>query len=167
MPLTNECPKCHQMYGSHIKICVPCGINLETGEPMGPVEELEPEVEVEPTAAQRYRVLAYQFVCAYFPGVMRPWLLVLSLCVAAVGVGAIYVGLKVFVEYTEIVSGSAALGFGVVIYAQALSWLFMGEMGLLIDGMVEFDAIHWNMFLFGILAPVGIVFVIGSRNAPT
>jgi hypothetical protein len=154
------------MYNTHIKICVPCGIDLETGEPMGAVQELEPEVEIEPTPVQKYSLLARQFVCAYFPAILRPWLLILSLCLAAVGVAGIYVGLMVFMVYLELFSGSAALAFGLIMYAQALSWIFMGELGLLVDGFVEFDAIHWNLFIFGMIAPVAIVFVILSRDAP-
>lgn len=164
MPMTNECPGCGQMYNTHIKICVPCEINLETGEPMGATEQLEAEVEVEPSSAKKYGVLAIQFCMAYFPGLLRPGLMIAILLVGLLGLAGVMYGLSMIVDYGIVMSGSAVIGFSMLIFAQAVSWLFMGEFGFLIDGLVEFDAIHWNLFFLALAGPAVFVFFM-MKNA--
>lgn len=133
--------------------CGECGATLKVSPRAEEADEEEPEAE--PSRALR----AVMFVGEWFPGLLRPVVLVMSLIVCLIGLGAIGFGIALFAAGV-LISSFAVSTAGVVIYAHGASWLLDGEVCWLTDSLTNFDGRRWGIFVILLAAPFAAIFLL-------
>jgi hypothetical protein len=162
--VTIHCPQCQAAVEveeptqpTRVK-CGECGATLK----VRPRAEETDEEEAEPSRALR----AVMFVGEWFPGLLRPLVLVMSLIVCLVGLGAIGFGIALFAAGV-LISSLAVSTAGVVIYAHGASWLLDGDICWLSDSLTNFDGRRWGIFFLLLAVPfVAIFFLVRLLLAP-
>ena len=161
-----RCPGCGVAYGREIVICIPCGIRLETGERIETRYESEPESEpaaerdgdsAEPEADPAPPPVFVLWLAAWLPGLLHPLTLILSLLAIILAAAVAWLSLLVF-SFGAVLAAIAMGAAGLVLYAQAVAWILIGEVRLLHDALMDFDTRRWGLFLLFIGGPffVGI-----------
>ncbi len=93
----------------------------------------------------------------YLPGLFRPVILICALLLAALGL----IIVVLLLGFMIIMTGGAAMALGSLAYAQALAFIISGEFESLVSALVDFDSVHWTLFLTLLMAPGAImIFVI-------
>jgi hypothetical protein len=132
-------------------VCIRCGTNLKTGMPMQPVAEMD--VEGELTAGER----VLMWFGDWFPGLLRPLILLAALVTAVAGFFVI--GLSLFIlSLGGAISAFAIGAAGLVLWAQAVGWVMFGEWALLSEILAEFDGRRWTVFIVIVMLPITAAF---------
>ena len=138
------CPVCGRSFPAGTVICVDCGVNLRTGEPLKTDEELRAEQE----AAYPKHL---RFLAGLAPGLFRRHTLI----------WAAVVGVPGCLLYLSAVAGSLYSPFALmlvtiplIIYAHAVGFLLSGEVTLLPFAIMEFDWAQWLLFILLLLLPL-------------
>ena len=150
MAVAKRCPRCKAACEAGARICVGCGLNLQTGEELRVTVD---EPETEPESVERGPNPALQFVALWFPGLFRPWLLVCMAVVCVLALGAAAMAAFFFALgaiFVTIMAGAVAF----ILYGQALGWLLTGEMQILTECLVEFNAGRWLVFFALLVGPM-------------
>lgn len=152
-----KCFKCQTYYPPETRICVRCGINLLTGQALDSNVPAAGKEEEEPPAG------VAGFLAETLPGVFRTGVLLPALGLMAVGVAVIFFSLYLI---GILGMGSVMIGgAGLVIYAQALTWLIMGEMRILHTSMTEFRGKDWSTFVALIFGPMILGLTLARHKA--
>lgn len=157
MPL---CPKCQTQYPDNMLICVPCGINMKTGQQLRTQSAAVPDIpDLPPESGED---TPKPWLADNFPGALRPKTLTLS-----AGLGALGFGITLFALYTIVAGGADFLfgsfciaAVGVLLSAQAWAWLITGEIWLLNTAMLEFQSKDWTNLSLALIVPVTVVFAV-------
>lgn len=154
--MTIQCPQCQAAIEveepaqpTRVK-CGECGATLK----VRPRAE-EADEEAEPSRALR----AVMFVGEWFPGLLRPVVLVMSLIFCAIGLAAIGFGIALFAAGV-LISSFAVSTAGVMIYAHGASWLLDGEVSWLADSLTNFDGRRWGIFFILLAVPFAAIFLL-------
>ena len=147
----NLCWKCGTEYGPEVRVCVRCGINLDTGDEM---KTRTGDDAREPTAQEK----SLGVIGEWMPGLLRPGVVVLS-TVAALGgmaVMAFAFGLLGHKQYINMAMTILLGGPGLVIYAHGAAWMISGRILWLHEALADFAGRNWALF-FSLMT---LVFVI-------
>jgi len=153
--MTIQCPQCQAAIeveepAQPARVtCSGCGATLKVSP------RAEEEEESEPSRALR----AVMFVGECFPGLLRPGVVVMSLIVCLIGLGAIGFGIALFAAGV-LISSFAVSTAGVVIYAHGASWLLDGDVCWLTDSLTNFDGRRWGIFVILLAAPFAAIFLL-------
>jgi len=143
------CWKCGTRYGNDVKLCVRCGVNLETGE------MVRRHSDEDPFAATGVVGMLDRSV----PGVMKPGLIALAapLAVAGVVVLAAACGAFGMARYSSIGS-IILLGVpGVALWGQATALILAGRFALLPTALGELDGLRWSLFFSSLIVEAMLV----------
>ncbi|MBI2194834.1 MAG: hypothetical protein HYU36_22870 [Planctomycetes bacterium] len=169
------CPKCGRRYPPGVVICVPCGINLVTGEELRTqVPDLEKaeerngeecsesdasgESEEQPQPlSPPMRVL--ECIGSALPGLFRPVVLLAAFVLLVVSAGLMGLG-AVVIAFGAILSGISIAAMGLLAYAQAAVCLITGEIWLIHDALAEFESRAWTLLVFFLALPFIAAFVL-------
>lgn len=146
-----KCPNCGAEVAHDAIVCVHCGINMLTGFKVQQHSVIEEEEDI----TLGYRVL--MLMGEYCPGLFRPFIIVATLVLTAVGWGAIVMALYLFrlgAYFTPFFIGAA----GFIVYAQAIALMMTGEFWVLHDALVEFEGAKWTVFFVALLLPMFTAF---------
>jgi len=141
------CWKCRTQYPPEVESCVRCGVQLKAAPLM---EDPEPPPE-QFSARERF--------FGRFPGLLRPGLMGVACFVTAAAFALFYyalIMLKMGVIFGAVGTGAVAL----VIYAQALTWVMMGEFLILHSALLDFNARDYPIFFALLFAPFLIFFLV-------
>jgi hypothetical protein len=161
-----SCPRCSGVYPADVVVCVRCGIDLRTGQPL-PTPQYDPEGSDE--APPPWWRLGPAYFAACFPGLLRPTVLVGALLAGIVGVIVMLFGLMLILAFMVVLSGSFVAAAGLVLWAQGAAWIVQGEYGILHDQLADFDSVQWNLFLLLVAAPIVlliVLMVLAAESAP-
>jgi hypothetical protein len=152
----NTCWKCHQTYPPGTKICVACGIDLETGEDLS----FKNQDTVDPDEIDPYRPKnAFEWLTMSLPGLFRPMVLV-----GFIGMAFIFAALGfltlLLLEYQVIMSAMAVGAVGLLAWAQGVIFLLLGRFSILHDGLSELRGSQWHIFILLTLAPIGVFMLV-------
>jgi len=142
-----HCWKCRRDYPPEAKVCVQCGVNLETGQLLVP--EPTPEDEEE---ALKPKTAGEWFFC-YLPGLLRPILILAGVGLSAIAVILWFLCLVLLsqgVALTAVTVGAV----GLLAWAQVVVWVMTGRLCLLHDGLTEFQGAQWHLFVLLVLLPL-------------
>ena len=168
MEIKRRCFKCKTDYAPEVKICIRCGVNLDTGLEIGtltgeiaegpPPEpaELMEEEEAPPTLTRRVlNIIAY-----WMPGLFRPVVMIASLLLSLLALGLIVLCLVLF-DLGGWISAFPIGGLGLVAYGQAVIWMMSGDFRLIHDAALDFESQHWTFFFTLFLLPLflGVLFM--------
>ncbi len=142
MPRT--CPHCGTDYADDTVICVPCGIDLRTGE--------ELQTEADPVRGPSAPRQTLQFVGDLMPGLFRPVVLLPAILVACLGLGILVFGWILFASGIAITAVFVMAG-GLIVYAHGIAWVLAGGFMLLQDALVDFEGKHWAVFFAFVSLP--------------
>lgn len=172
MPTTHTCPQCETEYEEEVCICVPCGIDLRTGQSLvtevreqdeeGPDEEPERETE-EPEEEELWLRMA-RTIGQFVPGLFRPIVVACVLGVALLDCVIVYFAMLVF-ALGAMFAGITMASVALVLYAQAVAWLLTARVELLTDALCEMDQLHIMMFLVAVFGPFMVLFVVMGLTA--
>lgn len=166
MPLEQQCPRCGQWYARTTRVCVPCGVDLQTGKPIAVRVDRDTEDDDADEGRPNPLRVAGAFTLACLPGLRRPTVMAMSLIVTAVGVSLVLAGLIMLLSFFVLLSGMMMAGLGVLCYAQAVAWMIRGELALLNDCLVDFDGAQWNIFTLALLTPLAVIVGLGLWLMP-
>ena len=157
MPQT--CPKCGTDYADDTVICVPCGIDLRTGQSIPVDAATSPERESEDEDAPSVGLRALQVVGDFLPGLFRPALIIAALLVGCAGLGILGLGWILFTQVGALLAAVAVMAAGLVVYAQAIAWVLSGSFCQLNSALVDFEGKHWMLFFIILSLPFAAFFI--------
>ena len=133
MEEANTCVGCGTVYPAGKRLCVRCGIDLKTSEPLhGQTKVGEEDSDVEQTRMEA----AGEFVRMLLPGLFQP--LTVGLSVAGLAVSTVIGWYAISaLRLTEVTGGAAMIGLALVVNAQVMAWIITGELQSLINALVE------------------------------
>ncbi len=154
-----KCRSCSAEVPGGSKFCAHCGARLvPNGVPDRPVivrEEPDDDEDLEPGALVRAGIWFLDF----FPGLMQPGLVLLSLIAVAAGGYLIQLGIGILMLGAPF-AGVAIGAFGVVCYGTAWCWVLYGYICLPSEAMAEFDGKKWLVLSLAIAGPVAGVWAL-------
>jgi hypothetical protein len=142
-----HCWKCRRDYPPETKVCVGCGVNLETGELLKPEPTWE---EIEEEHAPK---TVGEWLGCYIPGLYRP-LLILG-CVAMALVALVLWGLSLVLLSQGVAITSVVVGaVGMIAWGQGVVFLLAGRFCILHDGLADLRGPQWQLLAFLVLLPL-------------
>ena len=150
-----RCPHCgEELSGAGAVLCLHCGFHLERGAVVAEVAAAPPAPVVKPPVLIRFLTALYDVA----PGVFRPLNVVMFLLLVVIGVGI--AGLAVLVLSFGLFFETLYLGsFAMVVYAQALAFLFLPQLHSLKTAFIEIEGEAWTAYLTLLFAPAVILIV--------
>ncbi len=140
------CWKCRSYYPPDVKICLRCGLDLETGQELAPAGDATPEEE--PGVAGSVLV----FVGEWMPGLLRPWIIAVSALAALLGLAVMW--FFIFVLPTILPAMLVFTTAGLVLYAHAIGFMMSGRISKLLEALAEFEGGQWVLFFTMLLLPL-------------
>ncbi len=156
------CPRCSGVYPQDVVVCVRCGIDLRTGQPLPTAQDAPDEPDEAPPPWWR---LGPAYFAACFPGLLRPTVLIGAMLAGVLGLVVILLGLMLILGFMVVLSGSFVAAGGLVIWAQGAAWIVQGEYGMLHDQLADFDGVQWNLFLLLVAAPIVLLVILMTLAA--
>ncbi len=151
-----QCPNCGVGLADDAVLCLECGFN-RTGD------FLQTRVEEEEEAIPSWVVPIRWFV-DLFPGVLRPWTVVLWLACLIASVFILNVGLALLAAAP--LEAIVILAFAVVIYAQGWTMVLAGTVEWMTRAMNEFEGKHWWAFCIFVFGPFALVIALMMIYGP-
>ncbi len=139
------CWKCRSYYPPDVKICLRCGQDLETGQELASGVDAAPEEK--PGVAGR----VLMFTGEWMPGLLRPWIIAVSILTALLGLGVMW--LFLFVLPTVLPARLIFAATGLVLYAHAIGFMMSGRISKLHEALVEIEEGQWVLFFTILLLP--------------
>jgi hypothetical protein len=158
----HKCWKCHKSFPPEVKVCISCGVDLETGEDLARrgIPEPDPE-EIDPYRPRN----AFQWVMMNLPGLFRPTILV-----GFFGMAVIFVILEMLALLlltNQVAMTAMTIGaVGLLAWAQGIIWLLVGRFTLLHEGLTEIRGSQWHLFFLLTFAPIATFMVVLKLNPP-
>jgi hypothetical protein len=134
------CPECGARCAQNHAFCTQCGAPLDAeddGDTVGG--------------------LLYAFL-DFFPGLVRPVVLVCSGLVLLLSIVVAWLGLLVF-SLGAVFAGLSMIGFGLMMYTTAFIWVMYGYVCLPAEALTEFDGAKWMVVFLIAIAPVVYLFI--------
>jgi hypothetical protein len=149
---TRLCWKCGTRYGPEVRICVRCGVDLETGDEIG---TLTGDAARGRSSGER----AVGLIGDWMPGLLRPGVIAASAAVGATGTAliAFAFGLLGLRQYMNLATTALIGAPGIVVCAQAAAWMVAGRFAWLPEALAEFEGKHWALFFSLLTLPVVVV----------
>jgi hypothetical protein len=104
-----------------------------------------------------FSMKAVMLVAEYMPGLMKPVILLGSICMTIAGAFVFYVCIMIF-SLGAALSAFPIGAVAVICYAQAICWMMMGQFWILHDALSEFDSMRFAIFLTLLFTPLGLGF---------
>lgn len=151
----NKCWKCATHYPANVVFCIKCGINLKTGDPVASALDVTSAEDSELTFPLRI----LQWVADTLPGLMRVPVLIVSIFASVIAFLVLTLSLSLILVAP--LSAFPIGAVGLVILAQAVTWMIQGEFRLMQQAMAEFRGKDWTTFVMLVFAPLifGFVFL--------
>lgn len=161
-PAPHTCWKCHKSYPLEVRICVACGIDLETGEDLAYRNQPQPDPdEIDPYRPRN----AFQWVMMNLPGLFMPTMLV-----GFAGMATIFVALEMLALLllsNQVAMTAMTIGaVGLLAWAQGIVWLLVGRFTLLHEGLTEIRGAQWHLFFLLTFAPIATFMIVLKLNPP-
>lgn len=159
--MSRICPQCKTEYDDTVRICIDCGIDMETGRALATSVNAsetvaEPGPEAVPPRPEPSPLLL--FAGSTMPGCFSPFVIVLSILSVVFGLVVAYFAFIVFAFgalFAAVCMGAVAL----VVYAQAVSWILVGRVQLIHDALMELDNRRWLIFFLVVFGPFVFIFL--------
>ena len=144
-----------------VKICIPCGVILASGEKLSTTMTLLPPEENSEEAAQRRRrpvkkdMSLKTFAAMLIPGILKPSVLIPSLILIGIASTLIYYGIRLLIWAPR--AGILLCWFSILVYCQSVVWLQRGACDILLSkALADYCLVQWVflviatlLFLFG------------------
>ena len=166
-PVAQRCAECGAELDAGTVLCLKCGYNLETGvkaqtaaaETEAAPQAMEDEEEDKPPSWDDKVVAVFE---AWMPGALKPGVLAFAVVLILGAFTLMWLTLYMMQQGVGMIALMSA-GLGVIVYAQGLAWLIVGEYQLLIEAMSDFDLYRWTVFLALLCPPYAIVFGLAGQ----
>jgi len=147
MSFERKCPSCGAPCFPDEIICTQCGTNLRTGFKMEP--PITSDDEIPPSAFHRF----LYWLGGWFPGIFRPSCIFASIVLALLGLFVMGLCL-VIMGMGAVISAFFIGGMGVIIYAQGVVLILVGEFMILHEALAEMENKKWTIFFVFITLPI-------------
>jgi len=144
----NKCWKCATHYPANVILCIRCGINLKTGDPIESALDASSNAETELTFPLRI----LQWIADTLPGLLKVPVLIVSIFASFIAFLVVMLSLSLLLGAP--LSAFPIGAVGLIIFAQAVTWMIQGEFCLLQQGMAEFRGKDWTTFVVIVFAPI-------------
>jgi hypothetical protein len=146
----HTCWKCRRSYPPEVKICVSCGVNLETGEDLNWKSDREPDPgEIDPYRPRN----VFQWIQMTLPGLFHPFTL-LGFGAMAIIFGVLEM-LALLLLTNQVAMTAITVGaVGLIAWAQGVVFLLAGRFTMLHEGLTEIRGAQWHLFFLLTFLPI-------------